>query len=467
MSIALSKRQKSFDWITFSIYLALMFIGWLMIYSVSSTADSSWAPSLSSLHGKQLLWIAVSLASVMAIMLIPFIFWRNFSFLIYFLSIILLIAVLIFGKEINGAQSWFSIGAFTFQPSEFAKLGTALAMAAYTASTNFKISDRRALLTGIGLFVAPAVLILLQPDAGSALVFSAFFIILYRLGLWHGYYIFFFSAVTIFILATIYGPLFVAILLLILSSSILFYNLQLASPLYLVVFAGSLISAVIIAQMYDRPLWALAINGIVFVLLAVLTTLNKKFKLIGIISLMVIGGAALAFSTDFLVNNVLPAHQKDRIIAWLQPSNSDPRGSLYNIIQSKVAIGSGGLFGKGFAEGSMTKLNYVPEQGTDFIFCTVGEEQGFLGVLTLLILYAIFIGRIFIISEQSRKPFIRNYGYILGSILFVHFFVNVGMTMGLVLIIGIPLPFLSYGGSSLIFFSMMVGIFLRLQLDVR
>ena len=260
--------------------------------------------------------------------------------------------------------------------------------------------------------------------------FLSFFILFYRLGLWHGYFILFFSAMSLFILSTIYGPLFVAILLLIVASSFLFYNLQLASPMYLVVFVTSLISAAVIANLYDRPLWSLSIIGAAFVLLSVLTVLNKKFKLMGIVAPLLIGGAVFAYSSSFLVNNLLESHQRDRINVWLQPSKSDPRGSLYNVIQSKVAIGSGALMGKGFSQGSMTKLNYVPEQSTDFIFCTVGEEQGFLGVTALLILYAIFIGRIFILSDQSRKPFIRNYGYILGSILFLHYFVNIGMTMG-------------------------------------
>ena len=467
MTIRVSKRGKSFDWITASIYLALLFIGWLMIYSATATADTTWVPSLSELHGKQLLWILISLVGISATMLVPFAFWRNFSFIIYFLSILLLIAVLIFGKEINGAQSWFSIGGFTFQPAEFAKLATALAVASYTSSTNFKIKDQKALLTGIALFLVPALLILLQPDAGSTLVFLSFFILFYRLGMWAGFFIIVLSALTIFILATIYGPMLVVVLLLILANGLLFYNLQLSSMFYLVIFLASLISSLVISDLYDKMIWALIINGAVFVMMILIVLLKKNFKLVSIIIGIVLGGVAFAYSTNFLLNNLLESHQRERITVWLQPGKADPRGSLYNVIQSKVAIGSGGLMGKGFSQGSMTKLNYVPEQSTDFIFCTVGEEQGFLGVLALLMLYAIFIGRIFSISEKSRKPFIRNYGYIFGGLLFFHYFINIGMTMGLVLIIGIPLPFLSYGGSSLIFFSLMVGVFLRLQLDDR
>ncbi len=467
MSLKLSKRGKSFDWITLTIYLALIFIGWLMIYSSSATAESTWLPNLTELHGKQLLWIILSLTSLLATLLIPFIFWRNFSFIIYFLSLLVLVGVLFFGKEIKGAQSWFSIGAFTFQPAEFAKMATALAVAAYTASTNFKITNRRSLITGIGLFLVPAFLILLQPDAGSTLVFFSFFILFYRLGLWNGYFITFFSAMALFIFSTIYGPLLVSVALLIIASTLLFYNLQLSSPIYTVIFLASLISAAVIAELYDQKTLPIILSTAVFILMAIITVLNKKFKLLGIITPLVIGGALFAYSTNFLINNLLEAHQQERINVWLQPDKCDPRGSLYNVIQSKVAIGSGGLVGKGFSQGSMTKLNYVPEQSTDFIFCTVGEEQGFLGVFGVLILYVVFIGRIFILSEQSRKPFIRNYGYLLGGLLFFHFFINIGMTMGLVPIIGIPLPFLSYGGSSLIFFSIMIGIFLRLQQDDR
>lgn len=467
MSLLLSKRGKSFDWITFSIYIALICIGWLMIFSASTNTDSSWIPTFREQHGKQFFWIVISLTGFFAMMLIHYAFWRNFAFVIYFLALILLIAVLIFGKEVKGAQSWFSLGGLTFQPGEFAKLATALAVAAYTASTSFKITNRRALLTSIGLCVAPAILILLQPDAGTALVFTSFFILFYRLGLWHGYYILFFASLTLFIVSTIYGPQFVLVCLLILGSTFLFYQLQLTSPIYLLIFLASLVSAVVIADIHDRPMWSLVINSAVFIMLVVITILNKKFNLGAIIPMLVITGSLFAYSTNFLINNFLEPHQRERINVWLQPGKCDPRGSLYNVIQSKVAISSGGVMGKGFGEGSMTKLNYVPEQSTDFIFCTVGEEQGFIGVIGLLLLYAIFIARIFILSDSSRKPFIRNYGYILGGILFIHFFVNIGMTMGLVPIIGIPLPFLSYGGSSLIFFSLMVGIFLRLQLDDR
>ena len=467
MTVVVSKRGKSFDWITAAIYFALVIIGWLMIYSATSTADTRWVPSFSDLHGKQLLWIIVSLAGLSATLLIPFVFWRNFSFVIYFFSIILLVAVLVFGKEINGARSWFSLGIFTFQPAEFAKLATALAVASYASSTTFKINDRKAFLTGMALFLVPALLILIQPDAGSTLVFFSFFILFYRLGLWNGYFILFFTAMALFIFSTIYGPLAVILILSIIGSCFLFYNLQLSTLPYLLIFAASLITTIIVSYFYNAEKWALIINGVVFLIMALLTFLNKKFRLIGIILPFVLGGALFAYSTNFLIHNFLEPHQQERINVWLQPSKADPRGSLYNVIQSKVAIGSGGWSGKGFSEGSMTKLNYVPEQSTDFIFCTVGEEQGFIGVFAVLILYAILIGRIFLLSDQSRKPFTKNYGYILGGILFFHFFINVGMTMGLVPIIGIPLPFLSYGGSSLIFFSLMVGVFLRLQMDDR
>ena len=467
MTSLLSKRRKSFDWISFMIYLALVSIGWLMVYSSSAGDGAPWFTNLDQLHSKQLLWIIVSLCGLFATLLIPFVFWRNFSFVIYFISILILIAVLIFGTEIKGAQSWFSLGAFTFQPAEFAKLAAALAVAAFTSSNSFKIGNRRSLLTGIGLFMLPAGLILIQPDAGSTLVFFSFFLLFYRLGLWHGYFILFFSAMALFILSIVYSPILVAALLMILGSSILFYNLELSSAVYLLLLVASLISTVVIADFYDKPLWSLLINGVVFTSLALFQIYRSKFRLAGLMIPMVLGGILFSYSTDFLINNFLESHQQERINVWLQPAKCDPRGSLYNVIQSKVAIGSGGLTGKGFTQGSMTKLNYVPEQSTDFIFCTVGEEQGFLGVLGVLLLYAVFIGRIFLKSEQSRKPFIRNYGYALGGILFFHFFINVGMTMGLVPIIGIPLPFLSYGGSSLIFFSLMIGIFLRLQQDDR
>lgn len=467
MSMIANQRGRDVDYILGSVYVALLLIGWLMIYSTSAPADSSLMPSFSTLHGKQSIWILVSLAGVSATLLIPFVFWRNFSFVIYFASLLLLIAVLFFGKEIKGAQSWFSIGSFTFQPAEFAKLATALAVASFTSSTGFKISDRRALLIGVALFLLPGALILLQPDAGSTLVFFSFFLLFYRLGLWSGYYILFFSVVALFVLSTIYGPLFVLTLLLLVGSTFLLYQLQFSSRVYLPIFVSTLFAAIVASRYYDQPMWALIVNGIVFATLATWIFLKRKFNIAGVAVAIVAGAAIFSYSSRFLVNNLLEPHQRERINVWLLPDKADPRGALYNVIQSKVAIGSGGLIGKGFHEGSMTKLNYVPEQSTDFIFCTIGEEQGFIGVVIFLLLYAFFIGRIFYLAEASRKPFIRNYGFILGGILFFHFFINISMTMGLVPIIGIPLPFLSYGGSSIIFFSLMIGIFLRLQMDDR
>lgn len=467
MNVVANQRGRNIDYILGSVYLALLLIGWLMIYSTSAPVDSSLLPSFATLHGKQAIWVIVSMAAIGATLLIPLAFWRNFSFIIYFISLVLLVAVLFFGKEIKGAQSWFSIGGMTFQPAEFAKLAAALAMASFTSSTSFKITDRRALLTGIGLFMLPALLILLQPDAGSTLVFLSFFLLLYRLGLWSGYFVLLFSVIGLFVLSTIYSPLFVVIILLLLASTFLFYQLQFSSRSYLLIFIGALMASVVVSRIYNQPMWALAVNGAAFLTLVTWVFLKRKFNIAAMAVGVVLCASLFSYSSKFLVNNLLEPHQRERINVWLLPEKADPRGSLYNVIQSKVAIGSGGMLGKGFHEGSMTKLNYVPEQSTDFIFCTIGEEQGFIGVLIFLVLYAFFIGRIFYLAEGSRKPFTRNYGFIIGGILFFHFFINIGMTMGLVPIIGIPLPFLSYGGSSIIFFSLMIGIFLRLHIDDR
>ena len=304
MTVLLSKRRKSFDWISFTIYLALVSIGWLMVYSSSAGEDASWFTDLSQLHSKQLLWIIISVCGLFATLLIPFAFWRNFSFVIYFISIVVLVAVLLFGTEIKGAQSWFSLGGFTFQPAEFAKLATALAVAAFTASNSFNISNRRSLLTGIGLFILPASLILIQPDAGSTLVFFSFFILFYRLGLWHGYFILFFSALALFILSIVYTPMLVAAILMILGSSILFYNLEISSAIYLLLLVASLISAVVISDFYDKPVWSLLINGVVFIVLILIQVWRKKFKLAGLVIPIVLGGILFAYSTDFLINNL-------------------------------------------------------------------------------------------------------------------------------------------------------------------
>lgn len=461
----IQQRGNQPDWLLISLYIVITSIGWLMIYSASVGTDDVALFDMSRVHGRQFLWMGVSALCILTTLVIPYTFWRNFSFLFYFLALLVLVLVLILGNEVKGARSWFSFGPFSFQPTEFAKFATILAVSFYTASSRFKIGQIRSLATAIGLFMLPSALILLQPDAGSSLIFLSFFILLYRLGLWAGYYIIILSMILLFISSVIYGSIAVVSVITALGAIISFANLNKSARVYTLLTSLSLLTLMAIAFYYGRPMWALYISALALVLCLGHGVVRNEWRTVGITAGLIFIGSVFAFSTDLLIHRVLEPHQQERINVWLQPSKCDPRGSLYNVIQSKVAIGSGGLTGKGFNQGSMTRFNFIPEQSTDFIFCTVGEEQGFVGVVVLLLLYASFIGRLLISAENSRKNYTRNYGYAFAGVLFFHFVINIGMTMGLVPIIGIPLPFLSYGGSSLIFFSLALGVYLRLKLD--
>jgi rod shape determining protein RodA len=431
-----------------------------MIYASSYQEDVSFY-SFHTIHGKQLLWIALSFVFLFLAYLLPLPFWRNFSFLIYLIAIVLLVAVLFIGTEIKGARSWFSLGPFTFQPAEFAKFSTLLAVSAYFGSNAFQIKNIRSLLTGIAIIVIPPLLILFQPDAGSALVFIAFFILLYRIGFSQIFYLIFFILASLFILTILYGRFSVLLFVISIAHLILIYNTKKPLKTYLVILLLAVFSADFILSYYNLKNVVLILNGIMLFSLLLMTFMKRNFNLSVFVFSSFLISMMYVFSVNLLFENYLEKHQQERINVWLRPDKCDPRGSLYNVIQSKVAIGSGGVGGKGYLNGTMTKLNYVPEQSTDFIFCTIGEEQGFLGVFALLVLYIFFILRIIYLAENCRRTLTKYYGYGFASILFIHFFINIGMTMGLAPIIGIPLPFISYGGSSLIFFSMMFAVFIR------
>jgi rod shape determining protein RodA len=435
-----------------------------MIYA-SSHQEGEAFYSFQTIHGKQILWIALSFIIMILCYILPLPFWRNFSFLIYLIGVILLFSVLFIGTEIKGARSWFSLGSFTFQPGEFAKFSTLLAVSAYFGSSSFQIKNVRALLTGIVIIIVPFVLILLQPDAGSALVFLAFFIVLYRMGFSQIFYFIVFILIGLFVLTILYGRFSVLLFAVSLAHVILVYNTKKPIKTYLIILLLAIFSADFILSFYGLKDLVLILNGLLLLILLLMTFLGRKFNLSLLVFSSMLISVIYVFSVNLIFENYLEKHQQERINVWLRPDKCDPRGSLYNVIQSKVAIGSGGVSGKGFLNGTMTNLNYVPEQSTDFIFCTIGEEQGFVGVFALLVLYLFFILRILFISEKCRRDLTKIYGYGLASILFIHFFINVGMTMGIVPIIGIPLPFISYGGSSLIFFSVMFSVFLRYVAD--
>jgi rod shape determining protein RodA len=393
------------------IYIALVLTGWLSIYAAVYNDQHSSIFDLSQAYGKQVLWILTAFALAMMVMLTDVKFFSAFSYIIYGAMILLLVSVLVIGKEIAGSKSWFQIGDFRLQPAEFAKFATTLAIARFLSALDFddkKVKSKIIPLVMIGL---PALLILLQNDTGSAIVYTALVLVLYRQGM---------SGVI----------LLIGVALAVLSIATL---------------------------MFDRY-WVI---GVIVVLIAsmilfIRRTRKNIFLLIGILVL----ASAFTFALDYAFENVLETHQKTRINVLLG-KQIDLKGAGYNVNQSKIAIGSGGLTGKGFLKGTQTKFNFVPEQSTDFIFCTVGEEWGFLGALVVISLFIYLCVRIILLAERQRSDFSRIYGYGVASILFFHFFVNIGMTIGLMPVVGIPLPFYSYGGSSLWAFTILLFIFIK------
>jgi len=410
----MSKREnfwKHVDWLIVLLYLILVLYGWLSIYSASGSNENSTIFDLSQRYGKQLLWIGMALFLAFIILLLDAKFFSSFAYIFYFLIILSLIAILLFGKTVAGSRSWFQIGSFALQPAEFAKFATALALAKYLSKMQ---SDMRLFKTKLGaafLIGLPALLILMQNDTGSALVYFAFILVLYREGLSGWILVIGMVLGVLFIITIKFGELYVAI------------GLMVLALLIFALFRGF------------RQQWKIWLTGLLFSLLFVSTV-------------------------DYAFQHVLESHQRIRIQVMLG-IKEDPHGAGYNVNQAKIAIGSGGLTGKGYRKGMLTHNHFVPEQSTDFIFCTVGEERGFLGSSVLILLFLGLLIRIIMLAERQRSPFSRIYGYGVAAILFFHFTVNLAMTIGLFPVVGIPLPFFSYGGSSLWSFTILLFIFIK------
>lgn len=466
----MNRRDQSglanIDWMVFSLFLSLVGVGLLMIYTVgygdgypSSRIDFLTETTV----GKQLIFIGASAILFLFVIVIDWKFWRTFAYLIYGVSMVSLIAVLFFGKNIKGATSWFALpGGFTLQPSEFAKFAACLAISAFLSTYSTSLRNLRAQITVVGLIMLPIMLILLQPDAGSALVFFSFFILLYREGMPLPPYIIGIIVATLFIFSLSFEPITVITGLLLIGVLVLLSIFKKNRVNWI---GGFIVWAAlsVLAVLNEHYLYTIAANAVLLIVLGIVQWSKKQERSVLLTLGGVIVGSVLVFSTNYAFNNFLKSHQQDRINVWLNPSKCDPQGSLYNVLQSKMAISSGGLEGKGFLQGTMTKLNYVPEQVTDFIFCTVGEEQGFIGSFAIIVLFLLLLLRIVAVAERQRSNFSRHYAYGVAGILFIHFFINIGMTMGLLPIIGIPLPFISYGGSSLFGFTLMIGVLLKLD----
>jgi rod shape determining protein RodA len=451
---------KSIDWILLSVTAAIVVTGWLMLYAASYESDASLF-SLRSAIGSQTIMLGVSIVICIAIMVTDWRIWSSLAYPIMIATTLSLIAVLIVGKEIKGATSWFSIFGFSVQPSEFAKLGTALGFSAFLSQPNINLENVKTIVQACLIFLVPAMLIVLQPDAGTAIIFLAFIVPLFRAGLNASFYILGLSLAFIFIGSLIWSPFLMFILILL--STYLFMTFDIKE--YKLPMSMLLLLSLFCLASYNfvdyRILLGLVVIAGAYISYRVFNQGKYRTLLVGLI--LACMASALSFGTKWSFENILKSHQRDRINVWLRPDLCDPQGSLYNIIQSKTAIGSGGIAGKGFLNGSMTNLNYVPEQKTDFIFSTLGEEQGFLGSFSLIILFTVMLIRISMIAERAKMAFVRYYAYSVAGFIFFHFFINVGMTMGIMPVIGIPLAFMSKGGSSLIAFLMMITILLKMD----
>jgi len=402
---------ENIDWTIILIYFALVIIGWISIYSAVYDEAHSSIFDLDCRYGKQMIWIGVSIIIALFIIVIDPKFFSQTAYVFYGIFILMLLAVLLVGSETKGAKSWFGVGEFGIQPSEFAKATTALALAKVLGGIDVDMKDLKTKISAITIVAIPMLLVLLQNDTGSALVFLVFVLVLFREGLSLSVLIFGVSVAILFVLSMVIHP-------------------------YVLI-------------------------GILFALTIIIWLMFRSNKLsiwlcLGVF--LVASGVVMA--VGYVYNNALESHQKDRIEVLLGQKR-DPQGVEYNVNQSKIAIGSGGFLGKGFLQGTQTKYNFVPEQDTDFIFCTVGEEWGFVGSTTVVLLFLALMIKLVKMAERQRSRFSRIYGYCVASVIFAHFTINLGMTIGLLPVIGIPLPFISYGGSSLMSFTLLLFIFIR------
>lgn len=455
------------DKITLLLFLILVILGWFNIYAAVYNEEHSEILDLSQRYGKQFIWIIAALIIAVFVMIIDSRFYFFFSWFIYGAVIFFLILVLIFGDEINGAKSWIIIGNLSLQPSEFAKFGTALALAGYLNIRRQDLGNLEVMITSSAIIILPALLIGLQPDMGSAIVYFALFLVLFREGMSPYIFVTGILMVMLFFFTLLFNNLYL-IIGLIVSAFIL---LWIAARKWKLCLAGAGIFLIITGTIYLLDHFVIREIGIEMVILisALLSGLiygyyvyTKKAAAVLVIYLFLLGSILYINSVDYVFNHFIPPHQKERVEIMLG-IKSDPHGTGYNVNQSMISIGSGGLTGKGFLQGTQTKFKFVPAQSTDFVFCTVGEEWGFLGSFVVVGLYLFLLLRIIHLAERQRSAFSRIYGYGVSSILFIHFFINIGMTLGLLPVIGIPLPFFSYGGSSLWGFTILLFIFLRLD----
>lgn len=480
MAIRNVSLWRSVDWFTIILYFILVVCGWLSICGASYDFGDTSFFSLSSNPGKQLLWAACAVVLGLVLLNIEKKYYEMIAYPLYVCFIILLAVTRFFATEINGSFSWIKLGPISIQPAEFAKFSTTLALARLLSTYGFSMEKRSDVVKMLTIVILPMLLIVLQNETGSALVYLAFFLVLYREGMTG-------SLLAVGVCAVLYFVIGVG------QRENMFHNIPVNVGQFVVFLLIPLFTA-LMTGVYSKRMrraWGIVLVNLVGTLAAYLFSrfvipfdicvvqlvlcictalyllfvyLRERYASYLLIALFALGSIGFYYSCNMLIGKLKP-HQRMRIEVLLGLKD-DPAGVGYNINQSKIAIGSGGLWGKGFLNGTQTKLNYVPEQHTDFIFCTIGEEQGFMGCTFILILYAVFIIRIILLAErQGSNKFTRVYGYSLASILTFHLFINVGMVIGLAPVIGIPLPFFSYGGSSLWGFTILLAILLRLDAE--
>ena len=474
---------KRIDWWTVLLYATLATMGWLAICgSTHSYIDTSFAEFFNQgeRSGKQAMWMGISLFAGFVMMCIPKHTYRNLSFIMYAGTMLLGLVTIFIATDIKGSRSWISIGSFRMQPAEFMKFATALMLATFAGRRDFKISNNNDFLKAVGIILLPMVIIMAQKETGSALVYLALFLVLYREGMTGIFLLAAVSAIIYFVVGIKYDSEIMSKLPISIgqyATTVIIQTISIAvvkfwcknNRTFLVLLATN---AIITLASYWVAIYLVEFNimitqylllafNVIYLLLQIRLRKEKKNLWVAI---YIIGAIAFNYSCNYVMHNVLKPHQKVRIEVLLG-LKEELTGAGYNVHQSKIAIGSGGLFGKGFLNGTQTKLNYVPEQDTDFIFCTIGEEQGFSGSVFVMTMFVIFILRIIHLAERQNDRFGRAYGYAIASIFFLHFTINIGMVLGLVPVIGIPLPFFSYGGSSFLGFTILLSIFLRIDAD--
>lgn len=470
------------DWLTIGLYALLVLFGWFTIYAASYDFENSAWIDMGARHGKQLMWIGFSVVLAVVVMLIDSKFYNNVAYVFYALMILLLVVTIFVAPDIKGSHSWLRLGPLQIQPAEFAKYATLLCLAKFMSSYGFTLKNRRNLLLSLCIVFLPAVIIIAQSETGSALVFVALMLVLFREGMNGLVLVLGALCALFFILVLRYNNLplevgeqptaelmgftiaFVVGIVVSLVFVYIYTRDKVCMRAVIGVNVGIWIVGLVLRYFFPTILytWIAGASLGASILTYVVYMFVTRRKTYGVITLFLVGVLALSLSADYAFNKVLAPHQQIRIKIVLGLED-DPQGAGYNVRQSQIAIGSGGVMGKGYLNGTQTKLNYVPEQDTDFIFCTIGEEHGFVGSVLFIMVYTFFMIRLIYMAERQRSAFSRIYGYGLVSIFLFHFFINIGMVTGITPVIGIPLPFISYGGSSLWGFTIMLFTFIRLD----